>query len=225
MSGRERERRVSPERRVSGRRVERVVGASGAMIVIISGPSGVGKDTIIRTLRRRHPQADRKFVVTYKTRSPRLGEVAGVDYHFVSVDEFLRKQVEGELLEASEVHGHWSGTPRDQVAQALAGGCDAILKIDVQGAEKIKALVPQALRIFVAPPSADARQRRLARRATETAEEQARRNQDAELEMARMDEYDHVVVNETGQVERTAQRIDEIIRLEHELHPDRRIVL
>ena len=203
----------------------KAVGTPGAMIVIISGPSGVGKDTIIRTLRQRHPSPDRRFVVTYKTRSPRLGEVAGVDYHFVSVDEFLRKQVEGELLEASEVHGHWSGTPRDQVVQALSSGYDAILKIDVQGADKIKALVPQALRIFVAPPSADARQARLARRGTETPDEQARRNRDAELEMARMDDYDHVVVNETGQVERTAQQIDEIIRLEHELLPDRLIVL
>jgi guanylate kinase len=200
-------------------------GAPGAMIVIISGPSGVGKDTIIRTLRDRHPSTDRRFVVTYKTRSPRIGEVAGVDYNFVSVDEFLRKQVDGDFLEASEVHGHWSGTPRDQVAAALAEGCDAMLKIDVQGAEKIKALVPEALRIFVAPPSDDARERRLRRRATETPEELARRNRDAELEMAKMDEYDHVVVNETGQVERTARQIDDIIRHEHELHPDRRITL
>jgi len=220
-----RRRGAGTQSQAIGAAESQAVGKPGAMIVIISGPSGVGKDTIIRTLRQRHPSPDRRFVVTYKTRSPRLGEVAGVDYHFVSVEEFLRKQVEGDLLEASEVHGHWSGTPRDQVAQALATGCDAVLKIDVQGAEKIKALVPQALRIFVAPPSADARQARLARRGTETPEEQARRNRDAELEMARMDEYDHVVVNETGQVERTAQQIDEIIRLEHELHPDRRIVL
>jgi guanylate kinase len=202
---------------------EPVVGAPGAMIVIISGPSGVGKDTIIRTLRKSHPDPTRHFVVTYKTRQPRSGEVGGVDYHFVSLDDFLRMQVEGELLEASEVHGHWSGTPRDQVAAALAEGRDAILKIDVQGADKIKALVPEALRIFVAPPSAEDRIRRLARRNTETPEEQAQRNRDAELEMARMDDYDHVVVNETGQVERTARQIDEIIRAERERHSDRRI--
>ena len=200
---------------------DRVVGAPGAMIVIISGPSGVGKDTIIRTLRKRHPDPSRHFVVTYKTRSPRPGEIQGVDYQFVSIDDFLRLLVEGELLEASEVHGHWSGTPRDQVAGALVAGRDAILKIDVQGADKIKAHVPDALRIFVAPPSAEARRRRLARRATETAEEQAQRNRDAEREMEYMDEYDYVVVNETGRVEETAQEIDEIIRREHAAHPDR----
>jgi len=204
---------------------ERVVGALGALIVIISGPSGVGKDTIIRALRELYPDPRRRFVVTYKTRQPRSGEVGGVDYHFVSLDDFLRMQVEGELLEASEVHGHWSGTPRDQVAAALAAGDDAILKIDVQGADKIKAIVPDALRIFVAPPSTEDRVRRLARRATETPEEQAQRNRDAELEMARKDEFDYVVVNETGQVERTAQKIDEIIRHERARRADRRIVL
>ncbi|CAN5276077.1 guanylate kinase [soil metagenome] len=202
----------------------RVEGMPGAMIVIISGPSGVGKDTIIRTLRERHPDDRRHFVVTYKTRSPRRGETAGVDYQFVNVDEFLRLLVEGELLEASEVHGHWSGTPRDQVATALAEGRDAILKIDVQGADKVKAVVPDALRIFVAPPSAEDRRRRLADRATETAQEQAQRNRDAEREMAHMAEYDHVVVNETDRVEQTADQIDRIIRSEHALHPDRRIV-
>lgn len=198
-------------------------GAAGAMIVIISGPSGVGKDTIIRTLRQRFPDPNRYFVVTYKTRQPRTGEVAGVDYHFVGLDEFLRMEVEGDLLEASEVHGTWSGTPRDQVLAALTSGKDAILKIDVQGADRIKAIVPDALRIFVAPPTREDRVRRLAGRATETPEEQAQRNRDAELEMARMDEFDYVVVNETGQVERTAQQIDEIIRRERERHRDRRL--
>lgn len=203
----------------------RFVGAPGAMIVIISGPSGVGKDTIIRTLRQRHPDASRHFVVTYKTRSPRPGEIQGVDYQFVNVDDFLRLLVEGELLEASEVHGHWSGTPRDQVVAALRDGCDAILKIDVQGADKIKAIVPDALRIFVAPPSAEDRRRRLARRATETPAEQAQRNRDAEREMARLDDYDYVVVNETGKVEETARQIDDILRREHARQPDRRLTI
>jgi guanylate kinase len=202
---------------------DRVVGAPGAMIVIISGPSGVGKDTIIRTLRKHYPDPRRHFVVTYKTRQPRDGEVAGTDYNFVSLDDFLRMQVEGELLEASEVHGHWSGTPRDQVAEALAAGRCAILKIDVQGADKIKSIVPEALRIFVAPPSPEDRMRRLADRATETEEEQAQRNRDAEIEMARMGDYDYVVVNKTGEVHRTAEQIDEIIRAERDKHHDRRI--
>ncbi len=202
-----------------------VVGAPGAMIVIISGPSGVGKDTIIRWLKASSAKPERHFVVTYKTRAPRDGEIDGVDYQFVSVDEFLQLIDEGRLLEASEVHGHWSGTPRDQVAAALEAGKDAVLKIDVQGAEKIKKLVPGAMGIFVAPPSKEARVKQLTDRGTETAEEIARRNEDAEVEMQRRAEYEHEVVNETGKAHQTATQIDLIIRHEHAKHPRRRISL
>jgi guanylate kinase len=206
-------------------RRRRVVGQPGAMVVIISGPSGVGKDTIIRLLMERHPGDHRGFVVTYKTRAPRHDELHGRDYQFVSVDEFRDLLARGQLLEASEVHGHWSGTPRDQVAAALSAGRDALLRIDVQGADKIKALIPDAIRIFVAPPSADVRRRRLAERATESAEEQAKRNLDAEAEMARAADFDYVVVNETDQPEATADQIDSIIHQEHERQPDRQIKL
>lgn len=204
---------------------ERVIGAAGAMIVIISGPSGVGKDTIIRALKEQYPDPRRHFVVTYKSRRPRPDETDGVDYHFVSPDDFERLRVAGELLEASEVHGDWSGTPRDQVVAAVTDDRDAILKIDVQGAEQIKALVPEAVRIFVAPPSAADRARRLADRATETPEEQARRNLDAEVEMAHMAEFDYVVVNETDRAHETARAIDEILAGEHARHPDRRVTV
>lgn len=204
---------------------EPVVGMPGAMVIIVSGPSGVGKDTILRVLRERHPDPRRRFVVTYKTRQPRQGEIAGVDYNFVSTDEFLRMHVEGDLLEASEVHGHWSGTPRDQVAQAVTSGQHAILKIDVQGADKIKALIPAALRIFVMPPSPQERRQRLERRGTESPEELAQRNRDAEYEISRAPDFDHVVINRTGEVEATARQIDRIIRQEQAAHADRRICL
>jgi guanylate kinase len=202
-----------------------VTGQPGAMVIIISGPSGVGKDATLRALRERFPDPARRFVVTYKTRQPRAGEVAGVDYHFVSLDDFLRMQVHGELLEASEVHGHWSGTPRDQVAAALEQGCHAILKIDVQGADKVKALVPEALRIFLAPPSKQVQEERLARRRTETAAEMEQRNLDAAYELSRAADFDHVVINETDHVEDTARAVDQIIRQEQAAHPDRRITL
>ena len=205
--------------------VETEVGAPGAMIVIISGPSGVGKDTIIRWLKGREATPERHFVVTYKTRAPRQGEIEGVDYQFVSVEQFRELMDAGRLLEASEVHGHWSGTPRDQVVEALAAGRDAILKIDVQGAEKVKALVPGALRIFVAPPSEEAREQRINERGTETKDELSRRRRDAEIEMRRRSEYDHVVVNETGQARESAEKIDRIIKQEHARHPRRRISL
>lgn len=205
--------------------VDRVHGAPGAMIVIISGPSGVGKDTIIRWLKQRKASPARHFVVTYKTRSPRDGEIHGLDYQFVSVDGFHRLMEEGRLLEASEVHGHWSGTPRDQVVDALTSGRDVILKIDVQGAEKVKAMVPGALRIFVAPPSEAEREQRITERGTETEEELTRRRKDAEIEMRRRSEYDHVLVNETGQARETARRIHQIIKQEHARHPRRRVSL
>jgi guanylate kinase len=202
-----------------------VTGQPGAMVIIISGPSGVGKDTVLRTLRQRYPDPRRQFVVTYKTRPPRPGEIAGVDYNFVSVDDFLRMQVEGELLEASQVHEHWSGTPREAVAKALAEGRHAILKIDVQGADKIKQIIPDALRIFIAPPSRAARRRRLANRGTESPEEFAQRDHDAEYEMSRAAEYDHRIVNRTGRVAQSARRIDEVIRLEEAANADRRVSL
>ncbi len=203
----------------------RFVGAPGAMLVVISGPSGVGKDTIIKVLKERQANRPRHFVVTYKSRARRPGEVDGVDYHFVPEATFHQLQAEGRLLEASEVHGNWSGTPRDQVVQALAAGRDAILKIDVQGARKIRELVPEALLIFIAPPSLDALVGRLKGRATETAAELERRQSDAAVELAQQEDYDYVVVNETGQVERTADRIDQIIAAEHDLHADRRIAI
>lgn len=203
----------------------RIVGRRGAMVVIISGPSGVGKDTIIRLLMERHPGKDRRFVVTYKTRAPRHDELDGRDYQFVTFDAFRQLLAKGALLEASQVHGDWSGIPCDQVAAALTQGCDALLRIDVQGADKIKALIPDAVRIFVAPPSADVRKRRLAERATESPEAQAKRNLDAEAEMARAADFDYVVINETDQPEATADQIDSIIAQEHERHPDRQIKL
>jgi guanylate kinase len=157
------------------------------------------------------------------TRAPRAGEVEGVDYHFVSRDEFLRIRDARGFLEANEVHGNWYGSPRDQVRSALAAGKDAILKIDVQGAQIVKEQVSQALLIFVVPPTLETLFQRLRSRATETADELELRQRNAALELARQKDYDQIVVNETGQVERTAEAIDKIIAREHRRHPDRRV--
>jgi guanylate kinase len=202
-------------------------GAPGAMLIIISGPSGVGKDTIIDALRRRELEAgregDRHYVVTCTTRLPRNGEVDGVDYNFLSRSEFLRMRAARGFLEANEVHGNWYGSPRDQVRKALMAGRDVILKIDVQGARVVKEQVSEALLIFVIPPSLEELFQRLRDRATESADELELRQANAAIELARDKDYDHVVTNETGQVERTAERIDEIIADEHQRHPDRRV--
>lgn len=202
---------------------EELDAADGAMLVIISGPSGVGKDTIIDALRARPRDPDYHYVVTCTTRARRPGEVAGVDYHFLDRATFEAQRSAGEFLEASTVHGNWYGTPRDQVRQALAAGRDVVLKIDVQGAQIVKGKVPGALLIFIVPPSLEDLFQRLRSRATETVDELELRQRNAAIELARQEDYDYVVTNETGQVERTAERIDEIIAEEHRTHPDRRV--
>jgi len=196
---------------------------NGAMLVIISGPSGVGKDTIIDALRRRSHEPEYHYVVTCTTRAMRPGELDGVDYHFLDRATFAAQRAGGEFLEANKVHGNWYGTPRSQVREALAEGRDVILKIDVQGAQVVKEKIPGALLIFLIPPSLEDLFQRLLSRATETADELEIRQRNAAIELARQEDYDYVVTNETGQVERTAERIDQIIAAEHRAHPDRRV--
>jgi guanylate kinase len=198
-------------------------GLPGAMLVIISGPSGVGKDTIIDAMQERTHDPEYRYVVTCTTRAPRPGEVDGVDYQFLTRDAFLQLRADRQLLEANEVHGNWYGSPRDQVREAVLAGRDAILKIDVQGAQVVKDQVSEALLIFVVPPSLETLFSRLRTRATETADELELRQRNAAIELARQDDYDYVVVNETGQVERTAERIDRIIAEERARHADRRV--
>ncbi len=203
--------------------IEPMNAPSGAMLVIISGPSGVGKDTIIDALKRRRHEPDYHYVVTCTTRAMRPGEVESCDYHFLAREAFAAQRAAGEFLEANEVHGNWYGTPRRQVREALAAGRDVILKIDVQGAQVVKGKVPGALLIFLIPPSLEDLFQRLRSRATETADELELRQRNAAIELARQEDYDYVVTNETGQVERTAERIDEIIAEEHRRHPDRQV--
>ena len=202
-------------------------GAPGAILAIISGPSGVGKDTIVDEMRREEAETgrtgQRHYVVTVTTREPRAGEVNGRDYHFVTREAFLQIRAARGFLEANEVHGNWYGSPREQVRSALVAGQDVILVIDVQGAQVVKEQVSEALLIFVIPPSLETLFQRLQSRATETADELELRQGNAALELARQRDYDYVVTNETGQVDRTADRIEQIIADEHLREPDRRV--
>ena len=202
-----------------------VAGAPGAMLVIISGPSGVGKDAVIEALRRRDGSHDYHYVVTCTTRPRRPGEVDGVSYHFLDVGRFQALRAAGELLEANEVHGNWYGTPRDQVRDALVAGRDVILKIDVQGAQVVKENVPEAVLVFIVPPSLESLFRRLKSRATETADQLELRQRNAAIELARQDDYDYIVENRDGEVEATAERIERTLADEHARHPDRRVVV
>lgn len=204
---------------------EPVEGAPGAVLVIVSGPSGVGKDTVIEALRAEETGRHFHYVVTATTRPPRSYETDGVHYHFLSPESFARLRAAGGFLEANEVHGHWYGTPRADVRAALGAGLDVILKIDVQGAAAVKQAVPDALLVFLVPPSLEALFTRLRSRATESADELDVRQRNAAIELARQHDYDHVVVNETGEVERTAATIARIIDEERRANPDRRTLV
>jgi guanylate kinase len=210
---------------IGGVDIRAMHGESGAQLVIISGPSGVGKDTIIEAMQRREPSHPRHYVVTVTTRARRPKEIDGVSYHFVSLDDYQRLDAAEGLLEASEVHGNWYGTPRDQVQSALSSGRDAILKIDVQGAHKVREKVPDVLLIYVVPPSFEVLRERLVGRSTETSEELEVRLGNAEYELSQQDKYDHVVVNETDQIDGTAEKIDAVIATEHQRYAARRILV
>ncbi len=193
------------------------------MLVVVSGPSGVGKSTIVAELARRHPQV--VPIVTATTRPRRNGEMDGVHYHFMSTDEFERLRANHGLLESAQVHGHWYGTPLDQIRGILRAGRDAILTIDPQGARAVRQRVPDALLLFVMPPSMDVLDARLTQRGSEDEASQALRRQNAVDEIAAADDYDHIVVNETGHVEEAAERIWEVVQAEARRQPPRRVRL
>lgn len=164
-------------------------------VVVLSGPSAVGKSSVVRCLRDRI--ADLHFSVSATTRSPRPGEVDGVDYYFVTPERFQRLIDDGELLEWADIHGglHRSGTPAGPVREAVQAGHPVLIEVDLAGARAVKAAMPEALTVFLAPPSWEALERRLVGRGTESAEVMARRLDTARAELAAQDSFDRVVVN------------------------------
>lgn len=170
------------------------VGTRGR-VVVLSGPSAVGKSTVVRRLREQVPGLH--FSVSATTRSPRPGEVDGVDYHFVTPEKFQELIDSGAMLEWADIHGglHRSGTPADPVIAAAAAGRPVLIEVDLAGARAVKAALPEALTVFLAPPSWDELEQRLIGRGTETPEVIARRLATAEAELAAQGEFDTVVVN------------------------------
>lgn len=164
-------------------------------VVVLSGPSAVGKSTVVRCLRERVP--DLHFSVSATTRAPRPGEVDGVDYHFVSPARFQQLIDEGALLEWAEIHGglQRSGTPAAPVRAATEAGFPVLIEVDLAGARAIKRAMPEAITVFLAPPSWADLEARLIGRGTETPEDMARRLQTAREELAAQDDFDQVVVN------------------------------
>ncbi len=178
-----------------------------SLVTVISGPTAVGKGTVVNRLRHRHPEI---FVsVSVTTRQPRRGELDGVHYWFIDDDEFDRLIVDNGLLEWAVVHGSARyGTPRRPVDDAVAAGRPVVLEIDLQGARQVRSTLPHAQFVFLTPPSWRELVHRLVGRGTESAEQQARRLETARGELAAAAEFDHVVVNRD--VDRT---VDELVVL------------
>jgi len=186
--------------------------AEPPLLIVLSGPSGAGKDSVRDLLLEWQPAMHR--VVTATTRKPRPGEVEGRDYHFVSEETFDQILKTDGFLEHAFVYDHRNGVPRIEIEDPLAFGRDAIARVDVQGAETLRRLVPQALLIFIAPPTVEETARRMQDRGSDTPEEQARRRETAKREMEAAAGFDHVVVNETGRLQETARRVWEIVAAE-----------
>lgn len=165
-------------------------------LIVLAGPSGVGKSSVVSRLRQELPELF--FSVSATTRAPRAGEVEGRDYHFVGAEEFAGLIAGGDLLEWAEIHGglQLSGTPRAPVEQALAAGRPVLVEVDLQGARAIKQALPEAVTVFVEPPSFDELARRLAARGTESEAQYRRRLETARLELAARDEFDVALVND-----------------------------
>jgi guanylate kinase len=167
----------------------------GARIVVLSGPSAVGKSTLVRCLRDRVPEL--YFSVSATTRAPRPGEVDGVDYDFVTATQFQQLIDDGALLEWAEIHGglHRSGTPAQPIRDAAAAGRPVLVEVDLAGARAIKKALPDSVTVFLAPPSWEALEARLTGRGTETPEVMSRRLTTARAELAARQDFDEVVVN------------------------------
>jgi guanylate kinase len=180
--------------------------------VVISGPSGVGKDTIIE--RMSEIGHNHHFTVTATTRAPRPGEVEGVNHHFLTREQFQDLIRNNGLLEWAEVYGNYYGVPRQQVRDALASGRHVIIRVDVQGAKRVKELAPEALLIFIMPPSLDALRSHLATRGVNSGEEMEQRMESAEHEMRQAPWFDYTVVNHEDELEIAVRRVTEIIRNE-----------
>jgi guanylate kinase len=182
------------------------------LLVIISAPSGAGKDTVIERLVKK--MDDAVVYVTATSRKPRPGEIHGTHYYFYSPEKFREEIEEGNFLEWSMVHGEFKGVRRDVLGETLRDHEILIVKPDPQGMRKMKSQLPEALTIFIMPPSVESLRRRLVARGTETPEQREIRLRNAEIEMAAAPEYDYVVVNEDGKIDETADQIAAIIKKE-----------
>lgn len=182
------------------------------VLIVISGPSGVGKDTVVRQILRK--REDFSFVVTATDRPPRTNEVEGVDYFFLSTEKFEEMIENGEFLEHAFVHDCYKGVPKWQIREALNSGRDVIMRVDPQGAATLRQLIPDATFIFLLAESENELSERLKARNSETAESFNLRMDITKKELERIHEFDYCVVNRSGRVEETAEQILAIVTAE-----------
>jgi guanylate kinase len=184
------------------------------LLIVISGPSGVGKDSVVHGLKERGFPVH--FVVTATTRPRREGEVEGKDYFFVSKDEFARMIEAQEFIEYAFVYNDYKGIPKQQVREALASGQDVVMRLDVQGAATVRRLAPEAILIFLTTRSEDELGARLKARKSENPDELSLRIATARQELKRVTEFDYVIVNSDGCLEATVETVMAIILAEHQ---------
>ena len=196
--------------------IESLRSAARPLLIVISGPSGVGKDTVIQHMRELMPDA--YYAVTATTRERRPGEVDGVHYFFYTPEQFNERLAASDFLEHANVYGNQYGVPKTPVRDALRRGRDVVVKVDPQGAQTIRAIAPEALLIFLLPPSMSELYRRLRSRKTDDDAALDRRVRIASREIATSEHFDYFVVNDT--VEQAVQEIQEIIAVEkRRIHP------
>ena len=194
------------------------------LVVVISGPSGVGKDVIIEQMIG-SKRVGFHFVVTTTTRLPRQGEQEGINHHFVSVDYFKQLIQSNKLLEWAQVYGNYYGVPKTQVRDALAAGKHVVIRVDVQGAKRLKEIIPEALLIFIVPPSLDVLRFHLEKRGVDTENEMNKRLLAATQEITQAELFDFTVTNKEHQLDETVNQVIEIIETESREKPPRKISL
>lgn len=188
------------------------------LLVVISGPSGIGKDAVVNQLKEKYPEMH--FVVTATSRQPRAHEVHGVDYFFVSTDEFEKMIANQELLEYAKVYSDYKGIPRSQVKQALESGKDVVMRLDVQGASTVRRLCPDAILIFLTAATEAEWIERLRGRRADSEAEMALRIATAHNEYQSLDKFDYIVLNADGQLDAAVDQVMKIIEVEHlRTHP------
>lgn len=192
------------------------------MVVVISGPSGVGKDVMIERMIE-SVRLGFHFTVSATTREARPGEVEGVNHYFVSVDAFVNLIASDDLLEWAMVYGNYYGVPKQQLREALSAGKHVIVRVDVQGAKRITEIIPQALLIFIVPPSLEVLRSHLENRGVDSEEEMKKRLAAASEEINQASLFDYTVTNEENKLDETVEKVVEIIETESKRIPPRRV--